>query len=149
MSSHLRKAAVLLPVVGVIVALSTLSFAQKTGLPKYDMKAETHYAKANVQDVKDITLPNGQQRQVLTVKAGDETFDVYLCPKAFLSMMDTTFAKGDVVDITASKVSDSQGNSYVLAREVIKDNNTIVLRDKTGEPAWTWMEKEKKSGEGK
>lgn len=148
MLNHLRTAAIALLVVGVIVALSTSSFAQKTGLPKYDMKAEVHYAKASVQDVKEVSIGNGQLRVVLTVKAGDEVLDVYLAPKAFLTMMDTTFAKGDDVDITGSKATDSENKTIILGREVVKGDNTLVLRDKTGEPAWTWMEKSK-TAEGK
>jgi hypothetical protein len=37
----------------------------------------------------------------------------------------------------------------VLAREVVKGNNTLVLRDKTGAPVWSWMEKKPATAEGK
>lgn len=148
MLKHLRTAAILWLVAGVIVALSTTSFAQKQALPKYDTKAEVHLAKATVQESKEVTLSNGQQRILLTVKAGDEVLDVYTAPKAFLDMMDTAFAKDDEVDITGSKLKDADGKTIILAREIIKGQNTVVLRDQTGAPAWTWMEKNK-TAEGK
>lgn len=147
MSHHLRTAAVLLLVVGVIVALSTASFAQKEVLPKYDPKTEVHIAKATVIETKEVTLANGQQRVRLIVKAGDETLEVCTSPKAYLEAMDTTFAKDDVVEITGSKVKESDDKTLILAREVVKGQNTLVLRDKAGQPVWSWMEK--KTAEGK
>ena len=147
MLNHLRIAASVLLVVSVVVALSTASFAQKQALPKYDPKTEVHIAKATVIDTKEVTLSNGQQRFRLIVKAGDETLEICLCPKAFLESMDTSFAKGDEVEIIGSKVNEAPDKTIILAREVTKGQNTLVLRDKTGDPVWTWIEK--KSGEGK
>jgi len=147
MSNHLRTTATVLLVVGVIVALSTACFAQKVTLPKYDPKTEVNIAKATVIDTKEITLSNGQQRFRLIVKAGDDTLEVCLCPKALLESMDTTFAKGDEVEITGSKVQESDDKTIILASEVVKGQNSLVLRDKTGQPVWTWMEK--KTADGK
>lgn len=147
MSNYLRAAAMVFVVVAVIVALSTTGFAQKVSLPKYDAKTEVHIAKAAVQDVKEVILTSGQQRVVLTVKAGEETLEVYLAPKAYLDTMDTAFAKGDDVEITGSKLKGADDKPILLAREVVKGQNSLVLRDKAGEPVWTWMEK--KTAEGK
>lgn len=147
MKNHLRTAAVLMLLVGVIVALSTACLAQtKAALPKYDDKTEVHINKAIILDTKEITLPNGQQRFRLMVKTGDETQEVCLCPKAFLQMMETTFAKGDEVEVVGSKVKEGDDKTIILAREVTKGQNTLVLRDKKGEPVWTWMEKNKAEG---
>jgi hypothetical protein len=147
MLNHLRTAAIAILVVGAIVALSTASAAQKVTLPKYDATTEVHIAKATVVDTKEVTLSNGQHRFRLMVKIGNEDpQEVCLCPKAFLETMDSTFAKDDVVEIVGSKV-ESDGKPLILAREVTKGQNTLVLRDKKGEPVWTWMEK--KTAEGK
>jgi hypothetical protein len=143
----MKKLVVILMVVAVVSVLSVGAFAQKTALPKYDAKTEFTMKKATVEDVKDVSLPNGQDRFRLTVKAGTETYEVCLCPKGFLEMMDSAFAKGDEVDITGSKVQDGD-KTLVLAREVVKGQNTLVLRDKNGEPVWSWMEK-KPPAEGK
>ena len=135
-----------LTVVSVVLILSASAFAQKT-LPKYDFKTEITLKKAVVQDVKDVTLPNGQNRYRLTVKVDTETYEVCLCPKAFMEMLDSSFAKGDEIEITGSKVQDGD-QTLILAREVVKGQNTLVLRDKKGDPVWSWMEK-KTSAEGK
>ena len=147
MRNQLRTAAIAMLVVGMIVALSTASFAQKASLPKYDLSTETTLKGVTIQDTKEVTLPNGQQRFRLIVKSGDELIEVCLCPKGFLEIMDAEFAKGDQVDIIGSKVKEDD-KTIVLAREVVKGENTLVFRDKKGEPAWTWMEKTKPS-EGK
>jgi hypothetical protein len=133
-------------IVSMVAALSILSFAQKD-LPKYDTKAEVHIAKAVVDDAKQVTLPNGKVRIVLAVKDGSDAYDVYLCPKAYLDTMDTSFAKGDEIEITGAKMKDANDKPIILAREIVKGQNSVVLRDKTGEPVWTWMEK--KTAEGK
>lgn len=147
MSKNLRSAWIM--VVGLTVALSTLSFAQeqKVTLPKYDTAKEVHFAKVTVQDVKEVPVSNGE-RVVLTVKAGDDVLDVYLSPKAYLEMIEAQFAKGDDVELTGAKMTVND-KPIILAREIVKGQNTVVLRDNKGEPAWTWMEKVNKPAEGK
>ena len=140
----MKKLVSIIAVVAVVLSLAAITVAQ--ALPKYDPKTEVELKKALVQDVKEVTLPNGQNRFRLIVKVGDQLQEVCLCPKAFLETMDTAFAKGDELDIVGSKV-DNNGTPLILAREVVKGNNTLVLRDKKGEPVWTWMEK--KPAEGK
>ena len=147
MSTELRKTATLLLVASVIVAFSGLAIAQKTDSPKYDAKNEVHLNKAVVQDVQEVTLPSGHHRMMLSVKSGNDIYNVSLSPKAYLDTMDASFKQGDSVDITGSKVTDSEGKTIILAREVVKGGDTLVFRDKSGEPAWTWMEK--KTSEGK
>ena len=143
----MKKLVIILMVVGLVAVLSVGAFAQTKALPKYDPATEMTIKKAVVQDIKEVTLSNGQNRFRIIVKAGTDTYEVCLCPKAFLEVLDSTFAKGDEVEITGSKVQDGD-QTIILAREVVKGQNTLVLRDKKGEPVWSWMEK-KPSAEGK
>jgi hypothetical protein len=50
------------------------------------------------------------------------------------------FSKGDEIAVTGSKVK-QDGADLVLAREVVKGNVTLVLRDDKGNPVWTWQRK--------
>jgi hypothetical protein len=143
----MKRAVVVLMVVAAVALCTTSGFAQKA-LPKYDAKTEMSLKKAIVDETKEVTLPNGQNRFRLIVKVGTETYEVCLCPKDFLTVLDAQFAKGDEIDITGSKVHDGE-KTLILAREVVKGNNTLVLRDKNGEPVWSWMEKKPTSTEGK
>jgi hypothetical protein len=46
-----------------------------------------------------------------------------------------TFAKGDRVQVTGSKVK-FQSADIILAREVRRDQDMIYLRDSQGKPFW-------------
>ena len=69
--------------------------------------------------------------------SGADTIDIYLCPKAFLDDMGATFVKGDEVTVTGSKIK-QDGSDLILAREVVKGTDTLMLRDDKGKPIWNW-----------
>ncbi len=110
-----------------------------TSVPKYDPHTETKM-KATVEEVK--LPPKGSEKEIthLLVKNGTEIVDVYLCPKLFLEEMGVSFSKGDEIAVTGSKVK-QDGADLVLAREVVKGNETLVLRDDKGNPVWSWQRK--------
>ena len=110
--------------------------AQETTAPKYDVHTETKMKGA----VDELKLPpKGSEKEVahLLVKAGADTVDVYLCPKSFLDEMGVSFSKGDEIALTGSKVKQGEAD-LILAREVAKGNDTLVLRDEKGNPIWSW-----------
>ena len=110
--------------------------APAAGPPKYDPHTETKM-KGTVDEVK---LPQkGSEKEVahLLVKNGSDTMDVYLCPKSFLDDMGVTFNKGDDIALTGSKVKQN-GTDLILAREVVKGDVTLALRDDKGNPVWSW-----------
>jgi hypothetical protein len=103
--------------------------------PKYDVSTESKMKGV----VEEINLPpKGSEKEVihLTVKGGAEPEDIYLCPESFLKDMGVTFSKGDNIGFTASKVKQN-GVDLLLAREVVKGNETLILRDDKGIPVWT------------
>jgi hypothetical protein len=120
----------------VVIACASPLIGQAS-LPKYDPATETKM-KVTVQELK---LPEkGSDKESaahLMVKSGADTLDVYLCPKSFLEDMGSTIAKGDEVSLTGSKVK-QDGADMILAREVVKGNDTLVLRDDKGKPVWNW-----------
>ena len=71
----------------------------------------------------------------LFVKTDAMTVEVALGPTVFINDKGFSFAKGDAVEVTGSKVTLS-GKEYVIAREVVKDGKSLTLRDKNGIPAW-------------
>jgi hypothetical protein len=115
------------------VSFSTLSAAQN-GSPKYDFTTETKM-KGVVQELK--TPPKGREKEItyLVMKNGDETVDIYLCPKSFIDDMGVTFSKGDEIAFTGSKIK-QDGADMMLAREVVKGQDTLILRDDKGKPVW-------------
>ncbi len=113
--------------------LSSLCLAQ-TGAPKYDPATETKL-KGTVEELK--VPPSAKEIAHLLIKNGTDTFDLYLCPKSFMDDMGVTFAKGDEVAFTGSKVKQGEAD-WILAREVVKGLDTLILRDDKGNPVWSW-----------
>jgi hypothetical protein len=108
----------------------------ETNPPKYDPHTETKM-KVTVEEVK--LPPKGSEKEVahLLVKNGSDTVDVYLCPKSFLDDMGVSFDKGDDIALTGSKVKQNAAD-LILAREVVKGDLTLALRDDKGNPVWSW-----------
>src|SRR5208282_6818775 len=108
--------------------------SQDTGAPRYNLETETKM-NATVEEVK--LPPKGSEKEVahLLIKEGTEAVDVYLCPKSFLDDMGMSFSKGDEIALTGSKVK-QDGADLILAREVVKGTDTLLLRDDKGRPIW-------------
>jgi hypothetical protein len=125
-----------LAVVLVCVAPMTAEKGQETSPPKYDPHTETKM-KGTVDEVK--LPPKGSEKEPvhLLMKNGTDTLEVYLCPESFLADMGVSFSKGDAIALTGSTVK-QDGADLILAREVVKGNDTLVLRDDKGSPVWNW-----------
>jgi hypothetical protein len=123
-----------LALVILCVLPSVAQKAQDKNQPKYDLSTE---AKMNgaVEEVK--LPPAGSEKQIahLLVKIGTDTVDVYLAPKSFLDDMGVSFSKGDQLTITGSKIKQGDAD-LILAREVVKGTDSLVLRDAKGNPVW-------------
>jgi len=73
----------------------------------------------------------------LVVKSGDEKLPVYVCPKPFQDEMGITFAKGDEIAVTGSKVK-QEAVDVILARELVRGSDTLMFRDDKGNAVWDW-----------
>lgn len=126
-----------------LAAIAVLSFSlvvaqkppAKPSVPStYDLKTEVKI-KGTVDEVKLAGTDSKTKVTRLVVKNGAESVEVSLCPKSFLDDMGVSFSKGDALEITGSKVRHDDLDE-ILAREIVKGNETVVLRDKTGKPVW-------------
>jgi hypothetical protein len=109
--------------------------ARETNRPKYDLTTEIKL-KGTVEELR--LPPKGSEKEIahLLVNTGTETVDVYLCPKSFLDDMGVSFSKGDEISVTGSKIKQGEAD-LILAREVVKGTDTLVLRDPKGNPVWS------------
>ena len=71
----------------------------------------------------------------LTVKTDEETVTVHLGPGWYIEKQDTKIEAMDKVEITGSKISYND-KTAIVAYEVKKGDDTLVLRDANGFPAW-------------
>jgi hypothetical protein len=62
--------------------------------------------------------------------------DVHLGPEWYLNDQDLRIEEGDKIEVTGSKVN-FQGRLSLIASEVAKDGQTLVLRDAQGIPRWS------------
>ncbi|HEY4934439.1 MAG TPA: hypothetical protein VII23_22970 [Terriglobales bacterium] len=115
-----------------VVFLAVSAFAQAP--PKYDPATETKL-KGIVAELKFLPPTGGKPAAYLVIKSGEDTLQVFLCPKSFLDDMGASFKADDKIEVTGSKVKQG-GADLILAREVVKGDDTLTLRFKDGKPAW-------------
>jgi DNA/RNA endonuclease YhcR with UshA esterase domain len=101
---------------------------------KYDLQAETKI-KGDVEEVKLFALGTRKDFVELVVKSGDAKVEVYVCPKPFQDEMAITLSKGDAITITGAKAKHEEAD-VILAREVVRGQDTFMLRDNKGNPIW-------------
>ena len=103
-------------------------------VPAYDKATETTL-KGPIQEVKLVDTPSGVQGTRLMLKQGQQMVEVYAGPAPFFTRQAMTFAKGEAVEVTGSKVQ-IKGAPALLARQIKKGDKTVVVRDEAGKPAW-------------
>jgi hypothetical protein len=115
----------------VLALVATVAFSQA---PKYDPSTETTF-KAVVEELKLVPASGTKSVVYLVLKSTPDKAEVFLCPKSFLDEVGVTFKTDDAVEITGSKVKQA-GADLTLAREIVKNGETLTLRFKDGKPAW-------------
>jgi hypothetical protein len=103
--------------------------------PIYDTKTEMTISGV-VQEVKEVPGPGRSNGLHLVLKGDAATYEVHVGPTWYLSQKKYTFAKGEQIEVTGSKVT-CQGSDVVVARQVKKDRNAWMLRDEKGVPLWS------------
>lgn len=120
----------------VVTGLSQEKKQNEQAAPKYDRQTETK-TKGVVDEIKILAWGSRKDFVQLVVKIGDDMVPVYVCPKPFQDEMGITFAKGDEVAVTGSKVK-QETVDVILARELVKGTDTLQFRDDKGNPVWDW-----------
>jgi len=127
----LSKALFIASVAGLLMSVAWAQTASKTG-PKYDVKNEVKI-KGVVEEVRQV--PGQFEGIHLVVKTDTKTVLVHVAPADFLKDIDTSFNKGDQVEIVGCKAPDAT-EEEILAREITVGQNTTTLRDDKGIPVW-------------
>jgi hypothetical protein len=115
------------------------ALAQKTqpdnrSLPKYDLQAEMK-TKGVIDEVNLLSVGTRKDFRELIIKNGDDNIHIYVCPKPFEEEMGISFSKGDEIAVTGSKVKHDAAD-VILARELVKGQDTLLFRDAKGAPVW-------------
>jgi hypothetical protein len=125
-----------------LMALLVLPFAYAQRGPGPGQRARMYNptnettVKGTIEEVKTVTGRHGWNGTHLTLKTADKTFDVHLGPSAFLKEKGFRFEKGDEIEVTGATTK-VKGSEALIAREVKKGTETLVLRDAQGIPKWS------------
>lgn len=119
-----------------VAAQGPMRCCAQGGVPRYDTSTEATLA-GTVEEVKQLShMRMAGTGTHLMLKTNKETIEVLLGPTNFLASNQFTFAKGDQVEVTGSRVKFGDGEA-IVAREVKKGNKTLTLRDAKGIPQWS------------
>ncbi|HEY3278598.1 MAG TPA: hypothetical protein VGJ94_18420 [Syntrophorhabdaceae bacterium] len=146
----MKKIAVVMGIIAVFsLFLATDSFAQGRmkwqgsggwgmGTPYQRMydpsKVET--ISGTVESVNQVAPMKGMYRAVeIVVKTDKETIPVHLGPEWYIGRLDTKIVKGDSIEVKGSRIT-FDGKPAIIAAEVKKGENILVLRDAAGVPVW-------------
>jgi len=93
--------------------------------------------KGTVAELTTVAPMKGMYQAVaLMVKTDTETLEVHLGPEWYVGRLDTQIRKGDSVEVMGSKASYS-GKTWIVAAEVKRGKDVLVLRNKAGVPVWS------------
>jgi len=70
------------------------------------------------------------------IKTDQETLPVHLGPAWYIDNQDLQIAPGDKIEVKGSRIS-FEGKPALIAAEVKKGDDVLVLRDGSGFPAWS------------
>jgi len=148
----MKKSFVMFAVLAIVIfGLTNESFAQKgamkwqgsggwgVGTPYQRMydpaKAET--LSGTVEAVAQVVPMKGMNRAVaVTLKTEKETISIHLGPEWYIGRLDTKIVKSDSIEIKGARATFA-GKPVIIAAEVKKGDNVLVLRDSSGIPVWS------------
>jgi hypothetical protein len=103
-------------------------------------------ARGTVLEVKELSpstsRPQGRGRMAamagthIELASGNRTYDVHLGPSRYLTEKKFSVKKGETVEVIGSLVK-IEGNDALIAREITKGDEKLVLRDAKGTPLWS------------
>lgn len=105
------------------------------GMPNYNPQTEVS-VKGTVEDVQQQQGRHGWMGTHLLLKTDSGTMDVHVGPSAYITENHFSFAKGDAIEVIGSKVT-IQDKEALLARQIVKEGKTLVLRNAQGIPEWS------------
>jgi membrane protein implicated in regulation of membrane protease activity len=103
--------------------------------PMYNPATEAT-VKGSVAEVIQVKGPGRWGGTHLTLKTDKESIDVHVGPSWYLAQNKISFAKGDQVEVTGSRVKFGDKDA-LIAREIKKGSETFTLRNSQGIPAWS------------
>lgn len=117
-----------------------LTYAQRrrgqgNEIPRYDTSTEVTM-KGTVEKVESQIGKMGWNGTHLVVRFEAEALIVHVGPSSYLAQKRFSFAAGDQIEVTGSKIK-FEGGDVLVAREIRKGDKLLTLRNQQGIPAWS------------
>lgn len=97
--------------------------------------------KGQITAVKEVKLdPASRKMVVIEIVTKEGPYTVELGPKSYLEYTDFVLKEGDRVSISGP-MTQREGKAILEAHSITKRNETLLLRDKGGEPMWILLER--------
>ena len=122
---------------GAVVVLVILLFSNSPmqRAPGYNASNEVS-VQGVVEDVQEFYCPiSGDEGTHLMLKTENGTFQVHVAPRRFLRGNNLSFSKGDQIQVVGSRII-YQGQDALIARTVVRGNQTVAFREPNGKPVW-------------
>jgi DNA/RNA endonuclease YhcR with UshA esterase domain len=124
----------------LLLLVASLAVGTQAQMParhgsNYDPKTEVTMA-GTVERVTQETGRQGRLGTHLVLKSENGAIEVHVGPAHYIASQQFSFAAGDVVEVTGSKIK-LQNKDVLLAREIKKEGRTLVLRNAQGVPNWS------------
>jgi hypothetical protein len=116
--------------------LSQRTQLEDSSLPQHDLHAETEIKRV-MDEVNLLSLETRKAFGEPIIKNGDDMVHIYLCARPFQDEMGISFKKGGQIPGASSKAKKDLSH-VVPARELVKDVDTLLLRDDKVKPLWHW-----------
>jgi hypothetical protein len=108
---------------------------QSNAMPRYNTATEVSL-KGIVASVETHTGKMGWNGTHLLVSFGGEILPVHVGPSNYLAQQGFSFAAGDEVEVTGSRVK-FEGSDVLIAREIRRGEKVLTLRNSEGIPVWS------------
>lgn len=105
------------------------------GMPRYDTSSEVTLSGV-VEKLESQIGRMGWKGTHLVVRFDTEMLTVHVGPSVYLEQQGFSFAPGDKIEVTGSKVKLDMSD-VIVAREIKKGDRVLTLRNHDGIPAWS------------
>ena len=115
-----------------LVAAHAVAQGPAAPAPEYDSTAEVT-VRGEVQQIHESKVATDHPGLHIVLKTEAESVEVHACPVRFLRELEFTIGIGDTLAVLGSR---PKGAAVIVAREVRKGQEWLILRDAKGVPNW-------------
>lgn len=122
-------------VIAFLLMVSGVSFhppLSAQGAALYNAADEIHITGVVV-STEEFACPvsDGELEQHITLNAAGKVFQIHLAQSRILRSNQVQFSPGQQLQVVGAKLR-YRGNDGLIAREILRDNETFIFRDPTG-----------------